>query len=346
VKTLHILNLGAGVQSTVLYLMSHRQDEPEHVPRFDCAIFADTQEEPRAVYEHLEWLKSLGGPPILTATAGGLGDNLTRELSQEEYERVLYNIRFNRYLDRLKDDAKEPGLFPIDREVRGLPVGPERAAWEAFAADPETKKMELGTHYTSIPAFTAKREGFKDGITRRQCTREYKVDVIEEAIRRDILNLPRRKRFPADVWVVQYMGLSRDEAGRIARVKPRFQNVPWAEPRFPLFDLEMTRGDCIAYLESRVPHPVSRSACVFCPYRRNADWRQLRDTDAEGWRRAVEIDERLRRPRVLCGIGLEQRLYLHESCVPLKDADIERDEPALARYTFGFAAECEGMCGV
>jgi hypothetical protein len=44
----------------------------------DFAIFADTQEEPEPVYAHLEWLKSLGGPPILTDTAGKLGDDLIR----------------------------------------------------------------------------------------------------------------------------------------------------------------------------------------------------------------------------------------------------------------------------
>ena len=34
----------------------------EITPQIDVAIFADTGEEPKAVYEHLEWLKSLAGP--------------------------------------------------------------------------------------------------------------------------------------------------------------------------------------------------------------------------------------------------------------------------------------------
>src|SRR5690349_16535280 len=42
----------------------------------DYAVFADTQEEPESVYAHLEWLRSLGGPPILIDTAGKLGDDL------------------------------------------------------------------------------------------------------------------------------------------------------------------------------------------------------------------------------------------------------------------------------
>ncbi|NBW19669.1 MAG: hypothetical protein EBR82_68020 [Caulobacteraceae bacterium] len=51
----HILNLGAGVQSTALYLMSLDGE----VQKFDAAIFADTQEEPEDVYRHLEWMESL-----------------------------------------------------------------------------------------------------------------------------------------------------------------------------------------------------------------------------------------------------------------------------------------------
>lgn len=55
-REFHILNLGAGVQSTMLALLSHKRTFPETVPVFDAAVFADTQEEPPAVYKHLHWL--------------------------------------------------------------------------------------------------------------------------------------------------------------------------------------------------------------------------------------------------------------------------------------------------
>ena len=52
---LRILSLGAGVQSTTVALMSaHGEIDPAP----DCAIFADTGWEPRAVYAHLDWLRS------------------------------------------------------------------------------------------------------------------------------------------------------------------------------------------------------------------------------------------------------------------------------------------------
>jgi hypothetical protein len=69
----HVLNLGAGVQSTTLYLMYLRG---EIQPAIECAIFADTGEEPRSIYRDLEWLKSLNGPPIITVSIGKLGEDL------------------------------------------------------------------------------------------------------------------------------------------------------------------------------------------------------------------------------------------------------------------------------
>lgn len=52
---LRVLSLGAGVQSTTLALMAAHG---ELGPMPDCAFFADTQWEPKAVYEHLAWLRS------------------------------------------------------------------------------------------------------------------------------------------------------------------------------------------------------------------------------------------------------------------------------------------------
>lgn len=57
---LRVLSLGAGVQSTTLALMAARGDLGA-MP--DCAIFADTGDEPLAVYEHLAWLMSPGVLP-------------------------------------------------------------------------------------------------------------------------------------------------------------------------------------------------------------------------------------------------------------------------------------------
>ena len=71
-----MLSLGAGVQSTTLLLMALHG---EFLERPDCAIFADTGWEPRAVYEHLAWLEreaGTGGIPVHRVTAGNLKQDL------------------------------------------------------------------------------------------------------------------------------------------------------------------------------------------------------------------------------------------------------------------------------
>jgi hypothetical protein len=69
---IRVISLGAGVQSTTMALMAARG---ELGPMPDCAIFADTGWEPKAVYEHLRRLKEFLPFPVLTVSAGNLRDD-------------------------------------------------------------------------------------------------------------------------------------------------------------------------------------------------------------------------------------------------------------------------------
>ena len=283
-KEFHILNLGAGVQSSTLYLMFLRGDLK---PQIDYAIFADTGEEPTPVYRHLEWLQSLNGPRILVRSIGRLGEHLKHG------------------------------------------------------------RNSTGQRFASIPAFTTDQPGSPKGMIRRQCTKEYKLEVIERVIRYEIVGLNPRQRFPRDeIHVRQYLGISFDEAGRAARVRLRFADIPWSTPVFPLVEREITRSMCQQRLKTYgVPHEVPRSACVFCPYHSNEEWRWLRDQDPEGFQRAVEIDAALRTPGNVVNRNLEQKLYVHRSCLPLAEASLEPRESAQDQMSLGFYQECNGLCG-
>ena len=289
-KIVRVLNLGAGVQSTALLLMDaqvHRLSnrdvvedwlgQPYPFEPYDVAIFADTQDEPRAVYEHLARLMAMDTAPILTGTAGRLGNDL---------------------------------ISGVDGR------------------------------FASIPAFTAKVEGKNIGLIERQCTGSYKVAVVEQIIRREVFGLLPRRSIPRKFAVVQSFGLSSDEQSRIAKTKRRVDQLGWAIPHFPLDVLRLERPDCRAYLAT-LGVDVARSACVFCPFKTNIEWRDLRDNDPEGWARAVAVDEGMRSADARCSRGLDQKLYVHRSCVPLSRAPI--DGPSLPS---GFLHECEGMCGV
>lgn len=142
------------------------------------------------------------------------------------------------------------------------------------------------------------------------------------------------------------MGLSLDEPRRIIRVNARFQKIAWSTPKFPLWELEMTRRSCVLYLEDKVPHEVPKSACVFCPYRDNESWRWLRDHHPDDFERACVVDEVMRANDTGGSRGLNVLSYLHRSCRPLREAPIDTPESRGEQYTFGFAQECEGMCGV
>tara|TARA_Y100001934_G_scaffold281788_1_gene392794 strand:+ start:6025 stop:6852 length:828 start_codon:yes stop_codon:yes gene_type:complete len=273
-KEIHILSLGAGVQSTALYLMDLDGDLDV---KFDYAIFADPGDEPEAVYKHLEWLQTLGGAKLLVRSNGCLGDDL---------------------MDKTKDRV------------------------------------------SSIPVFTFNESANSVGMVQRQCTNDYKIKVVEQTIRRDILGLKPRQRVPKDVKIWQYVGFSMDEPGRAARARGRFNQRGWTDVGFPLIDDCMTRRDCMNYLEKRVPHIVPRSACVYCPYKSNREWLELKRAGGADWQRALEIDKALRTKGTPLNKRLNYPAYLHRSCKPLEECKLDEDQMNL------FDMECEGGCGL
>jgi len=67
-RDLRILSLGAGVQSsTLFYKILNNEIEP-----VDCAIFADTGNEPKAVYDYLEHLSNLADFPVHIVSKGNI----------------------------------------------------------------------------------------------------------------------------------------------------------------------------------------------------------------------------------------------------------------------------------
>lgn len=109
---LRVLSLGAGVQSTTLALMAAHG---EIGPMPDCAIFADTGEEPAAVYEHLRWLRS-GNVlpfPVHVIETGPLGDRL---FTDNEARAPFYTATGM----RRRQCTRSYKLEPIKRKVREI----------------------------------------------------------------------------------------------------------------------------------------------------------------------------------------------------------------------------------
>ena len=87
---------------------------------------------------------------------------------------------------------------------------------------------------------------------------------------------------------------------------------------------------------------------MFCPFKSSSEWLRLKETDPEGWARAVEVDNGLRVPGAVVNRNLEQSLYVHKRCIPLDMVDLEADVAKERRHKSMFnLLDCgEGMCGV
>jgi hypothetical protein len=79
-----ILSLGAGVQSSTMALMAKHGE----IETPDCAIFADTGWEPKAVYEYLDYLEKLLPFPVHKVKKGNLREDTLNGLN-------IYGTRFS-----------------------------------------------------------------------------------------------------------------------------------------------------------------------------------------------------------------------------------------------------------
>jgi hypothetical protein len=81
VKEIHIIGLGAGVQSSTMALMAAKG---EITPMPVAAVFADTQAEPDSVYSWLDWLVPQLPFPVYRVSAGSVWDTLTKIRTRED----------------------------------------------------------------------------------------------------------------------------------------------------------------------------------------------------------------------------------------------------------------------
>jgi hypothetical protein len=64
-------------------------------------------------------------------------------------------------------------------------------------------KNSTGQRFASIPAFTSATPGVTGGMLRRRCNAEYKINVVERVIGRQVVGLRPRRRMPKRIKVVQ-----------------------------------------------------------------------------------------------------------------------------------------------
>ncbi len=181
-----------------------------------------------------------------------------------------------------------------------------------------------------VPYFT--RFSGKSGMVRRTCTRLFKIEPIRREIKRR-MGLQKGERVKESVEMV--IGISSDEKQRMTQPVEK-----WLKHDYPLVNMRMTRLQCLDWMRDRGITIPAKSACVFCPYKKRADWHEMKMNDPESWRKAVSFDNAMRDRT-----NDESQLFLLASLEPLETAKLITSTRE-AQTEFGFVDECEGMCGV
>ena len=150
-------------------------------------------------------------------------------------------------------------------------------------------------------------------MTKRQCTRNFKLEPIRREVRH-LLGLSPRQWATKDA-VEQCIGISLDEARRMSLSRDRMSVLA-----YPLVDKGMTRHDCMNWLNlNNYPVPP-KSSCVGCPFHSNNEWREVAKSSLD-WKQAVELDNRIRSIK-----GFRGNLFLHRKRIPLEDVDLRTPE--------------------
>lgn len=176
-----------------------------------------------------------------------------------------------------------------------------------------------GDGFNPVPLYHVDQVG-KVSIGQRQCTYQAKLRPLRAEL--------RLRGYGPKNTVKCLLGISTDE---IARIKPSGRE--WVENAWPLVEMEMSRADCEAWTAEQGYPAAPRSACTFCPFHTDAEWRHLRDTDPEGWDEAVEYDR----------LAQRRGEFVHRSVVPLPMVDLSTPEDR-GQLTLDSMDECLGGC--
>ena len=191
-------------------------------------------------------------------------------------------------------------------------------------------------NYMDIPVNLKGRDGQGDGIGRRQCTENDKINPVRRKIR-ELLGIGKGQRVLAETAVELWLGISTDEA-----IRMKTSRDPWIENRYPLIKAGMSRRDCIDWWAARYDRPLERSACVAFPFQSSSRWVEMKRSWPGLIHEAAEIDANLRDK-----LAFAKEPYLHPLPIPLAEAVMHDEAELGARgQRDGFGNECEGHCGV
>lgn len=186
------------------------------------------------------------------------------------------------------------------------------------------------------------------GMMPRQCTGDFKIVPVQQAVRREIKTqrgLRSTQKMPKHIGIIMDIGFSADEINRVSgHVSHQSDYIYLA---YPLIEMNESTQDSIRYLE-RHHYPSRRSRCYFCPFNCSGDrardigmdWYEIIETEPQSFLKAVYFDDTLRLIQATGVKNMRSIPYFHYTRQPLRDvyakelADIEQQYPVfIAEWT-------------
>ena len=192
----------------------------------------------------------------------------------------------------------------------------------------------------TAPFFTKNPQTGKKKMLMRQCTFMYKINPVVQEVRR-LLGLKKGQKRNKDTCVEMLMGISKDEVFRV-----KSNRLSYITNIYPLIEKDLSRSDCITWmLKHNYPRPP-RSACTFCPYHSNEEWKEIKKNKEE-WAEVVAMDKAIRhqerhKDKFKDSKEVLDELYLHREGIPIDQVNFNKKKDDQLDL---FQNECEGMCG-
>ena len=164
-----------------------------------------------------------------------------------------------------------------------------------------------------IPAFSTSGEDI--GKMPGYCSNEWKQRVLQRWLRSQGVT-------SGELW----MGISIDELNRASFPKGAWQK------KYPLIDLRMNRGDCMAIVERMGWPTPPRSSCWMCPNHTQQEWRDIKENHKEDWIKAVTFEKYIQKK--------DPHAWLHGDAKPLEECDLSEKNESM------FTQCASGMCFV
>lgn len=154
----------------------------------------------------------------------------------------------------------------------------------------------------------------------RSCTKDFKILVIAKWL--------KAHGATAENPAITGLGISMDEYQRMRTDS----GIPHQHLEYPLIDLGLSRRDCVKIIENAGLPVPPKSSCWFCPFKRHAEWVEMRRLHPELFDKAVELEKRINDKALD-----RDPVRLHPSLNPLENAvglqySLFQDEPCDSGY--------------